>query len=788
MSTIEKRKSAMPPPLGPSSLDRNSGNEGGGGGEVDLAELRQRFDRQLPKYGFLWRSMADARLTKEAAKGEGGGEKKSKRAAGDKENEDPTQRRRQPRAAAAEVVADPTSGSETNDASEEITGGGRGGGVVSDESESRERVGQTTVTLLDAILNKRPVSLRVPPSHDRDLCGESCEDCADPIIEVDDEDASAYDVDADEELVDTDDDGGEEEGGEEFAKEGVDAEKDGDLELEQDVDDESVRIENEYVADDDGESDESVLIISKTPKRKKNIIIDSDEEGEDDDAAGESIESEDQDDGESIGSQDTDDSIIEGEDDDAKLEEEGRGFILSDVSVESQLIHSSSDEEQEEEGDGDDDDVVVDDAENGESAATSDRRYSTRRRGAKAKSESLTVVDDNSEKSSSSEEEWVEISSDDDEEEGDVEPRHRINTIVILSSDEEDSESEVEGDDRSAFTLSDGSVNEESVASDTSDDFRRTPSSREPRRNKTTTAKKKTKMKGYATPKENVRPNNSHAKSAPGSTLTLAFRKNRDALTSHTFAEFDQKAFRNALSSVRVTWSNKLNTTAGVTRLRGRLGDDNAHTRVATIELATKVIDDEDRLRSTLLHEMCHAAQWLVDGVLKPPHGRCFKKWASTAMRRIGDVEVTTTHDYQIAYKFAWACTAPSCTVVIKRHSRSVDPTKHCCGRCQGKLIEIEVPGSRGDTATTGHTAKKHRKASGFALFVKDHSADAKERLARERKCMPKEVSQADVMKECGRLWRSRKEEAPSSSNGGEEERDGLESMADRLVNMTLND
>ena len=42
----------------------------------------------------------------------------------------------------------------------------------------------------------------------------------------------------------------------------------------------------------------------------------------------------------------------------------------------------------------------------------------------------------------------------------------------------------------------------------------------------------------------------------------------------------------------------------------GQIGESNAHTRVATIELSTKVIDDEERLRSTLLHEMCHAAQW----------------------------------------------------------------------------------------------------------------------------------------------------------------------------------
>ena len=122
--------------------------------------------------------------------------------------------------------------------------------------------------------------------------------------------------------------------------------------------------------------------------------------------------------------------------------------------------------------------------------------------------------------------------------------------------------------------------------------------------------------------------------------------------------------------------------------------------------------------------------------------------------------------------------------MVIKRHSRSVNTTKQCCGRCQGKLIEIEVPGSKGDTAKTGHTAKKERKTSEFALFVKNQSANVRKTLARERTCTPKEVSQADVMKECGKLWRSRK---ASLLNNSSEEKDGLESMADRLVNMTLN-
>ncbi|KAL7531922.1 hypothetical protein ACHAXR_004307 [Thalassiosira sp. AJA248-18] len=346
-------------------------------------------------------------------------------------------------------------------------------------------------------------------------------------------------------------------------------------------------------------------------------------------------------------------------------------------------------------------------------------------------------------------------------------PQQRTNNVVILSSDEEEeSESNNEHDDHSAFTISD----------DSSDSDESDASSFRGRRGSTT----KTPSLGRPTRRKNntgTRPTESHTKRPQSNKTdprsTLAFRKNRDDITSQAFSEFNERAFKNALSSVKVTWSKKLNTTAGITRMRGKLGADNAHTRVATIELATKVIDDEERLRSTLLHEMCHAAQWLIDGAHKPPHGKGFKKWAAISMRNIRDVEVTTTHDYVIVYKFAWACVASSCNVVIKRHSRSVDPNKHCCGRCQGKLIEIEVPGSKGDTAKTGHTAKKKRTVSDFALFVKSQSTDVRKSLAMKRSCNDREVSQADVMKECGKLWRARKA-------------GGLENMADRLASMAL--
>ena len=34
-----------------------------------------------------------------------------------------------------------------------------------------------------------------------------------------------------------------------------------------------------------------------------------------------------------------------------------------------------------------------------------------------------------------------------------------------------------------------------------------------------------------------------------------------------------------------------------------------------------------DRLRDTLIHEMCHAATWLIDGNRRDQHGPCWQSW-----------------------------------------------------------------------------------------------------------------------------------------------------------------
>lgn len=70
-------------------------------------------------------------------------------------------------------------------------------------------------------------------------------------------------------------------------------------------------------------------------------------------------------------------------------------------------------------------------------------------------------------------------------------------------------------------------------------------------------------------------------------------------------------------------------------------------------------------------------------------------------------VEVTTKHNYQINHKYLWVCVgtaAPTaareflnlpppeeegCGAEYGRHSKSIDPAKHRCGRCKGVLVQV---------------------------------------------------------------------------------------------------
>ncbi|KAH7369938.1 SprT-like family-domain-containing protein [Rhexocercosporidium sp. MPI-PUGE-AT-0058] len=206
-----------------------------------------------------------------------------------------------------------------------------------------------------------------------------------------------------------------------------------------------------------------------------------------------------------------------------------------------------------------------------------------------------------------------------------------------------------------------------------------------------------------------------------------AFSLSKHALAECFLTELDSKITSGEIArlsastgGVKIIWSKKLNTTAGRANWKRETIKSSAsapegktiYRHHAAIELAEKVIDDEERLLNVIAHEFCHLANFMISNIKTNPHGKEFKAWAAKCSRHFGDrgIEVTTKHSYAIDYKYVWECT--KCGIEFKRHSKSIDPARHQCGSCKSKLVQTK-PVPRANAGTV--------KVSEYQLFVKEN-------------------------------------------------------------------
>ncbi|KAI0090038.1 SprT-like family-domain-containing protein [Irpex rosettiformis] len=159
----------------------------------------------------------------------------------------------------------------------------------------------------------------------------------------------------------------------------------------------------------------------------------------------------------------------------------------------------------------------------------------------------------------------------------------------------------------------------------------------------------------------------------------------REKYAQDLFDELNRVVFKSGLpEDTALKWSNRLLTTAG--RAKWKRSRDGSQT--SEIELATKILDCDERIRNTLSHEMCHLACWIIDGDPKEGHGKAFKSWAAKIMRRRSDIQVTTRHSYEINYPYEWEC--ENCAKIYGRYSKSIRPDECRCGACKvGVLVPL---------------------------------------------------------------------------------------------------
>ncbi|TSL89834.1 Acidic repeat-containing protein [Bagarius yarrelli] len=199
--------------------------------------------------------------------------------------------------------------------------------------------------------------------------------------------------------------------------------------------------------------------------------------------------------------------------------------------------------------------------------------------------------------------------------------------------------------------------------------------------------------------------------SFPDSVYCRNFKQNKEELTSKLYQLYNTTVFESKLpTDMSIKWNTKMRKTAGycITGQERATGF-----RYARIELSVKVCDSADRLRDTLVHEMCHAATWLIHKV-RDGHGPFWKIYARKATLAHPELPmVTRCHSYDINYKYQYQCSR--CKNTIGRHSKSLDTERFACALCTGRLVLLTPSNSRGPTP--------------FAMFVKENYGTVRQEL-----------------------------------------------------------
>ncbi|XP_009463685.1 PREDICTED: acidic repeat-containing protein [Nipponia nippon] len=198
--------------------------------------------------------------------------------------------------------------------------------------------------------------------------------------------------------------------------------------------------------------------------------------------------------------------------------------------------------------------------------------------------------------------------------------------------------------------------------------------------------------------------------SNPASHYVKYFKKNKEELAQKLYCLYNSTIFEQKLpEKMAIIWNKKMRKTAGYC-VTGQTEGPEAK-RYARIELSEKVCDSADRLRDTLIHEACHAATWLINGV-RDGHGQFWRFYANKSAVIHPELPVVTRcHSYEINYKFIYECVV--CKATIGRHSKSLDTECFVCAFCGGQLV-LSQPTRKGGTPARTHLMP-------FAKYVKEN-------------------------------------------------------------------
>jgi predicted SprT family Zn-dependent metalloprotease len=173
--------------------------------------------------------------------------------------------------------------------------------------------------------------------------------------------------------------------------------------------------------------------------------------------------------------------------------------------------------------------------------------------------------------------------------------------------------------------------------------------------------------------------------------------------------EYNQRLFGGGLDSTLVVWAMKLLSTAGKTKFY----------RIANrceIELNPKLLDDERKVRNTLVHELCHAAVFMIDKDASDGHGPKWQRWVNLAMAIDSKLEISVYHHYRSSYKFHYVCSAAHGRCRIAYGTQNpLAPSALNKYRCRQCVASLKYAAAVPDSLYLAHILKARRMAPSWA-------------------------------------------------------------------------
>ena len=135
------------------------------------------------------------------------------------------------------------------------------------------------------------------------------------------------------------------------------------------------------------------------------------------------------------------------------------------------------------------------------------------------------------------------------------------------------------------------------------------------------------------------------------------YRSMRTDLAQKIFAVFNFSVSGHRLnpSKIEIVFNDQLWTASGIHRVYYR-DHESPYRKKSFIYLSIRHLDNPERLRKTLLHELCHAAVYHIDQTMEDGHGPKWHWWVQQVGHKHPNIsKITETANY-ISNKHLYKC------------------------------------------------------------------------------------------------------------------------------------